>query len=356
MAKIDYKNRQIIISVGYDTDGQKDVELYYDRFDKVMFYKDLEGNMFLVDGSTYEPTPIPNDNSVLSAVLDLGEFELTPYGLATIQFENEITDASIHVKNFSVNGLTPYAVYNSWNPDRDHREVVVALPVNWPEIVVDYNFEINCNVENTAGDVTIFNVIPGRRMSYRYFAASEDLCNFAFTGYDNSDYALDGTLIYNPANGKMYDLHNRQLTFNNGFLINYWAPVIYYSAPESPIDAGGEWRCGEVVDGLMPSTDSISGLCGVAPDLDIYQANWPGATPYDTAGDMCAYFASVGGEVDINIELIYNNDDLNWYIDTLSNPAPDGYYIAFVDGVYYSLQIDGSGPAINLGETAIYCD
>jgi hypothetical protein len=69
---IDYKNRTIIIADGISGDGQKTVSINYDRFDKVTYTKDQSGAFVFMDGTSYTPSVLPENNSILSASFESG--------------------------------------------------------------------------------------------------------------------------------------------------------------------------------------------------------------------------------------------------------------------------------------------
>lgn len=69
---IDYKNRVIFIGGGISDDGQRTVEVAYDRFDKVTYTKEEDGAFKYMNGDAYTPSVLPEGNSILSASFESG--------------------------------------------------------------------------------------------------------------------------------------------------------------------------------------------------------------------------------------------------------------------------------------------
>ena len=98
MANLDYRNRAMLISDGTTYDGTEKVSLYYDRYDNVMYYVTAAGALKNMDGTTYTPSDLPNTNSILG-------FTLSSTSLASIQFQNAITDGSFTGWSLDGNGV-----------------------------------------------------------------------------------------------------------------------------------------------------------------------------------------------------------------------------------------------------------
>lgn len=98
---IDYKNRTIVLSESLSDDGQTKVSVKYDILDNVFFFQDRNGNLKTLAGDTYEPTPVPNGNSI--TILPIMDGGLAGFQLV---FQNEVADFMLDtwiINDISVN-------------------------------------------------------------------------------------------------------------------------------------------------------------------------------------------------------------------------------------------------------------
>lgn len=184
MSKIDYKNRALLMSSAYSPDGTSDVELYFDRFDKIIYFTDLNGGTFYTDGTAYLPTPIPDANKLIYCSLY--------NGIVGLKFTNPVLPSSIIPANWSVvNGSITYA--NSFEDDT----LILFTMENSDTLLITTNFE------NMVGDITQLTSIAALPLMYKAFDSQEQLCEYyGINGQSMPD--ADGTIYMDFSTQKSY--------------------------------------------------------------------------------------------------------------------------------------------------------
>lgn len=102
---IDYKNRAVQIATGISDDGQSNASIYYDRFDKISYIIELDGDYVKMDGTAYVPTPIPDSQSIVTARMATQQGGGLSGGVrmrVTFQYPVPVTD--LIVENFKFFG------------------------------------------------------------------------------------------------------------------------------------------------------------------------------------------------------------------------------------------------------------
>lgn len=357
--KIDYKNRSILLSYAYEPNGQKDVELYFDRFDKVLYFTDLNGGLFLADGSPYTPSAIPDGNRIVNMVIDGSAINNedgydSPYGRVYVNFFNKIKTSSINVDNFLLGDSKPLGVWNSFDPSTSGYQVVIAAS----EPLYD-GFDpwlLTATVENEAGDINTLVEQIGYRLTYKRFADNDALCSFVEGGFDNDDIRLEGELAYSQISGGFFSKDGKQ-NLNE-------APSVYYVEPYSYVMViGGEpfvegdyyvQNEGSVQQGLLAQLaidfcdcyPVVSDTCVAGENVRLFNGS-----SFDQY-ELCDYWSSIDQNIEnvtYNGTLYYNpQDNLTYKDDEFTILADAGFYlwcwfVPCVGSVPYLQVINGQG-------------
>jgi hypothetical protein len=105
---IDYKNRAVQIATGISDDGQSNASIYYDRFDKISYIIELDGDYVKMDGTIYTPTPIPDSQSIIDAKIAVEQSGSTSNGTrmrVTFQYPVPVTDLIVENFKFFADGV-----------------------------------------------------------------------------------------------------------------------------------------------------------------------------------------------------------------------------------------------------------
>lgn len=300
MAKIDYKNRTIVLSYGYTNDGQKDVELNFDRFDKKLYFTDLNGSAFNTDGTPYEPNPIPDGNKLVYSSLY--------NGVVGLKFRFPVLPSSVNEKNWSVeNGSIAFA-----NQLEDDTFLLFTMQ-NEDTLLITTNFE------NMVGDFTKTRSIAAIPGIYKAFDTREQLCDY-YGEYAQTIPDPDGSIYIDYSTSKSYldDQGQGGIDKLNG----KWIYVITTSVPE---DTEGtmypEQYLYAEVDGQMAPNENISALC--VPVVATYSAY---SGDFETLGDACTYYNAEGGEISFDT-VLYLKDDNTFWIGDEWTPVENAVYI-----------------------------
>ncbi len=237
---IDYKNRTLTLAQGYTSDGQKDVELSFDRFDKVLYFTDLNGSAFYADGTPYEPSPIPDGNKLIYSSLY--------NGVVALKFLYPVLPASINEKNWSVeNGSITLAEI------LENNTLITFTMENSDTLFISTFFE------NMVGDYTKTNSIAALPCIYKSFESQEALCEY---------YGINGQTIPDP-DGNLYIDFSTQKSYLDiegrigvESLVGKWLYIISTSVPlltDGTMEPEGYYYSN--VESTTIGIDSIGNLC-----------------------------------------------------------------------------------------------
>jgi hypothetical protein len=183
---IDYKNRSVLIAKGISDDGQSNVSINYDRFDKLTYIIELDSDYIKMDGTIYTPTPIPDGQSIIDAKMVTNQNGSVSGGIrmrVTFQYPVPVTD--LIVKNFKffadgvempitgwIDGnqevIPPISIINSdenWqvqHPDNTVIELNLAIDAYWTPALIDMLgkvYSVQAFVGNGTGEMyrTLFS-------------------------------------------------------------------------------------------------------------------------------------------------------------------------------------------------------
>ena len=243
MGKIDYKNRALMMARAYSPEGTADVELYYDRFDKVLYFTDIEnGSFFSADGTPYEPTPIPDGNKLIYCSLY--------NGVVAMKFANEVLPSSVIPENWKVaNGDIFFA------NQVDNGRLLLFTMENSDTLFITTNFT------NMVGDVTNIASIAAVPAIYKVFDTQEDMCAY-YTEFGQTITEPDGTLYMDYSQGKTY-----LDTFGKSGIDELNGRWIYLITEAIPLDTDGtldsQYYLYAYVEGQMTPNQEISTLCQI---------------------------------------------------------------------------------------------
>ena len=105
---IDYKNRSVLIAKGISDDGQANVSINYDRFDKLTYIIELDSDYIKMDGTTYTPTPIPDSQKIVNARMATQQGGGLSGGVrmrVTFQYPVPVTDLIVENFKFFADGV-----------------------------------------------------------------------------------------------------------------------------------------------------------------------------------------------------------------------------------------------------------
>jgi hypothetical protein len=318
MAKIDYKNRTLLLSQGYTNDGQKDDELYFDRFDKVIYYTDLNGGTFLADGTPYTPSQIPNDNQLIYASI--------ANGVVGLKFLFPVLPSSIVPENWSVeNGSITFA-------DQIEDDTLLLFTYENSDTIL-----ITTNFENMVGDTTTTKGIASVPGIYKSFDSNEELCAY----YGTNGQTIpdpDGNIYIDYTQGKSYLDDQGQVGIET--LNVKWIYIITTSVPE---DIEGTMYPAQYlyaeVDGQTGPNQDISNFC--QPVVLSFSAS---STAFETIEEACTYYNDNEGVIEWDTT-IYKKDDNTWWINDEFEPTENATYIVnwFYDkyGTTRLLRVEG---------------
>lgn len=301
MAKIDYKNRTLLLSQGYTNDGQKDVELHFDRFDKVLYFSDLNGNTFAADGTAYTPSPIPDGNRLIYASII--------NGVVGLKFEFPVNPASIIPENWDVEGGSITFV-----SQEENNTLLLFTYENADTLLISTFFE------NMVGDFTRTRSIASLPGIYKAFETEEQLCDYYGTNSQTMPDP-DGNIYIDYTQSKSYLDELGQIPINDK-LDGKW---IYVITTEVPYDFEGgtypsQYLYGEV-DGQIAPNANISTFC--SPVVLSFSAS---STAFETIEDACTYYNDNEGEIEWNTTM-YRKDDNTWWINDEFEPTENATYI-----------------------------
>jgi hypothetical protein len=241
MATIDYKNRALMLARAYAPEGTSDVELYYDRFDKVLYFTDISnGSFYMADGTPYEPSPIPDGNKLIYSSLY--------NGIVGLKFLYPVLPSSVNEKNWSVENGSITLV----NQLEDDTLLLFTMENS------DTLF-INTYFENMVGDYTKTSSIAALPCIYKQFESQEALCEY---------YGVNGESIPEP-DGNLYIDFSTQKSYLDiegrigvESLVGKWLYIISTSVPlldDGTMEPVGYYYAN--VESTTIGIDSIGNIC-----------------------------------------------------------------------------------------------
>lgn len=332
-SRIDYKNRSILLSTGYTPDGQKDVELQFDRFDKVLYFTDLNGSQFTADGSPYEPSPIPDGNKLISYIAANGYIFMKfafPVDMTSVNFDTMNLSGGVLTEEIgSVEGENDTLVYVSYLND-DSKPMYLST-----------------NFFNKVGDQSYFKQIVGIPSLAMFFNTEEELCSYVGGGINLEDFK---TIYYDVSTGYLY-------SSPEGYKVEDHQTLIYIPSWISNIDGYVNepfTGAGLPVDSQLISFDAVEAYCAPPEPLQnlyiVYNESSP--LPFESYEAACSYFNAIPDAVPTELEpvnlapgnsTVYRRG-LDWFVDdTEETPLPTGYYLIWywIPGqeIWYILQV-----------------
>lgn len=262
MAKIDYKNRAILIAGGLSSDGTSGVDVYWDLYDNVSYIITPSGQFQLLDGQAYTPSQLPNDNKLISCYQRWGEeIGLGASWYAVMIFQNNIK-RNLTFENFRITrseftnfeiGYLTYSEETSELIPTASNTNIIAVPVSIDPEQGQTGIVITATVTNLIEDVNTFSSIIATRYNYRLFESQEALCSYYG---DSPDTNLTGTVYYEPLTGYLYaDINARSRYETDGI------HLLYALDPY----ATDSWLAGTIADGTIGGLSTATDYCNVAP-------------------------------------------------------------------------------------------
>jgi hypothetical protein len=136
---IDYKNRSVLIAKGISDDGQANVSMNYDRFDKIAYIIELDSDYIKMDGTAYVPTPIPDSQSIVTARMATQQSGGLSGGVrmrVTFQYPVPVTDLIVENFKFFADGVEMPIISleienstQSWNVQHTPNTVIELLVI-----------------------------------------------------------------------------------------------------------------------------------------------------------------------------------------------------------------------------------
>ena len=207
---INYKNRSVLMATGISDDGQANASVSYDRFDKMTYVIELDGELVKMDGTTYTPTPIPDTQTIVDAkmVTNQGGGAL---GKVRITFQYPVPVTDLVVENFKFFGdgseLPIYSLEirdsgENWNYQHTNNTVIELILTD-----STYNLPLGViySVEASVGN--------GTGLTYKVNGSDDILLNTQFDEVNSLFYdTVQDTYYLEPCWWGEYDIYERTAT------------------------------------------------------------------------------------------------------------------------------------------------
>lgn len=150
---IDYKNRAVQIANGISDDGQTNAAIFYDRFDKVTYIVELDGDLVKMDGTAYVPTPIPNGQTMQMVLI--WNPGTSAVDTARLIFNSPVPVADLVAENFTFSGgeILSVTIANSdenWNVQHPDNTM---LDITFTGVALEESYSATGIIGNGTGEV-----------------------------------------------------------------------------------------------------------------------------------------------------------------------------------------------------------